>query len=68
MRYSKGVIYHGISINLNLHLDDFRKINPCGLEADQISSLKELNIKYNRKKIVNDLKNEFIYRFDLNLI
>ena len=68
LRYSKGVIYHGISINLNLPLADFRKINPCGLEADQISSLKELNIKFNRKKIVDDLKKEFIDRFDLNLI
>ena len=68
LRYSKGVIYHGISINLNLNLNDFREINPCGLEADQISSLKELKIKYNRKKIVNELKNEFIDRFDLNLI
>jgi len=68
LRYSKGVIYHGISINLNLHLNDFRKIDPCGLEADQISSLKEMKIKYNRKKIVKDLKNEFIDRFDLNLI
>jgi len=68
LRYSKGVIYHGISINLNLHLTDFRKINPCGLEADQISSLQELNIKYNKKKLINDLKKEFIDRFDLNLI
>jgi len=68
LRYSKGVIYHGISINLNLPLNNFRKINPCGLEAGQISSLKELNIKYNRKKIFNDLKKEFIDQFDLNLI
>jgi len=68
LRYSKGVIYHGISLNLNLHLTDFRKINPCGLEADQISSLQELNIKYNKKKLINDLKKEFIDRFDLNLI
>ena len=68
LRYSKGVIYHGISINLNLHLTDFRKINPCGLDANQISSLQELNIKYNRKKLINDLKKEFIDRFDLNLI
>ena len=66
LRYSKGVIYHGISINLNLSLVDFRKINPCGLEADQISSLKELNIKYNKKELVNDLKNEFINQFHLN--
>ena len=68
LRYSRGVIYHGISINFDLSLINFRKINPCGLEADQISSLKELNITYNKKKIVNDLKAEFINQFDLNLI
>ena len=68
LRYSKGVIYHGISININLSLSDFRKINPCNLDADQISSLKELDIKYNKKKLVNELKREFISQFDLNLI
>ena len=66
LRYSKGVIYHGISINLDLSLVDFRKINPCGLEANQISSLKELNITYNKKELVNDLKMEFISQFHLN--
>ena len=66
LRYSKGVIYHGISINLDLSLDDFRKINPCGLEADQISSLKELNITYNKNELINDLKKEFISQFHLN--
>jgi lipoyl(octanoyl) transferase len=68
LRYSKGVIYHGISINLDLSLSDFRKINPCGLDGDQISSLKELNIKYDKKKLVNELKIEFIDQFDLNLV
>ena len=66
LRYSKGVIYHGISINLDLSLVDFRKINPCGLEVDQISSLKELNITYNKKELVEDLKIEFISQFHLN--
>ena len=68
LRYSKGVIFHGISINLDLSLSNFKKINPCGLEANQISSLKELNIKYDKKKIINELKDEFIYQFGLNLI
>ena len=68
LRYSRGVIYHGISINLDLSLSDFRKINPCGLDGDQISSLKELNIKYDKKKLVNELKIEFIDQFDLNLV
>jgi len=68
LRYSKGVIYHGISINLDLSLVNFRKINPCGLEADQISSLKELNIKYDKNKITNELMKEFTKKFYLNLI
>ena len=67
LRYSKGVIYHGVSINLDLSLDDFRKINPCGLHAEQISSLKELNIKYSKVKLIKELKKEFVKKFDLEL-
>ena len=56
LRYSKGVVYHGLSINFNVDLNLFRKINPCGLEANEISSLDELGINYNKKKIINDFK------------
>ena len=68
LRYSNGVIYHGLSINFNINLINFRKINPCGLDRNEISSLKELNIKYNKDKIINELKEKFIEIFDLNLI
>jgi lipoate-protein ligase B len=27
------VIYHGLSINFNIDLEKFRKINPCGLDG-----------------------------------
>ena len=56
LRYSKGVVYHGLSINFNVDLKLFRKINPCGLEVDEISSLDELGINYNKKKIIKGLK------------
>ena len=68
LRYSKGVIYHGLSINFNINLIEFRKIDPCGLDGNEISSLKELNIKYNKKKIINELKEKFIEIFGLSLI
>ena len=68
LRYSKGVIYHGLSINFNINLIEFRKIDPCGLDGNEISSLKELNINYNKKKITNELKEEFIEIFGLSLI
>ena len=63
LRYSKGVVYHGLSINFNVDLNLFRKINPCGLEVDEISSLDELGVNYNKKKIIKDLKNSLKANF-----
>ena len=68
LRYSKGVIHHGLSINFNNDLEDFRKIDPCGLHRREISSLKELKVSYNKNKITKELKESFTKKFDLNLI
>ena len=63
LRYSKGIIHHGLSINFNLDLDNFHKIDPCGLNSKEISSLKDLKINYNKGKIYQDLKEEFMKVF-----
>ncbi len=63
LRYSKGIIHHGLSINFNLDLNNFQKIDPCGLNSKDISSLKELKINYNKGKIYQDLKREFMKVF-----
>ena len=63
LRYSKGIIHHGLSINFDLDLDNFQKIDPCGLNSKDISSLKELKINYNKGKIYQDLKEEFMKVF-----
>ena len=68
LRYSKGVIHHGLSINFENNLKYFRKIDPCGLNNKEISSLKEIGIIYNKKKIIKSLKVEFIEKFRPNLI
>ena len=68
LRYSKGVIHHGLSINFNNDLEDFRKIDPCGLHRREISSLKELKVSYNKNQIIKELKESFTKKFDLNLI
>ena len=68
LRYSKGVIHHGLSINFHNDLEKFRKINPCGLDGREISSLEELGINYDKDKIIKELKERFIQKFDLNLI
>ena len=68
LRYSRGVIHHGLSINFHNDLEKFRKINPCGLDGREISSLEELGINYGKNKIIKELKEKFIQKFDLNLI
>ena len=68
LRYSRGVIHHGLSINFHNDLEKFRKINPCGLNGKEISSLEELRINYDKDKIIKELKERFIQKFDLNLI
>lgn len=68
LRYSRGVIHHGLSINFHNDLEKFRKINPCGLDGREISSLEELGINYDKDKFIKELKERFIQKFDLNLI
>lgn len=39
------VSYHGTAINLNTKLADFKKINPCGLNAEVMTSVQKLTGK-----------------------
>ena len=63
LRYSRGVIYHGVSINFKPDLQKFRLINPCGLNVFEISSLEELGIDYSYNRIVKEIKNQMILEF-----
>tara|TARA_B100000401_G_scaffold428396_1_gene360954 strand:- start:865 stop:1560 length:696 start_codon:yes stop_codon:yes gene_type:complete len=57
LRVSRWVAYHGFSINLKNNLNDYKKIIPCGLNNEQITSLKNekkipINVKRNLKRIL----------------
>ena len=57
IRVSRWIAYHGCSINISNNLKDYKKINPCGLKNDKITSIKnenkDINIDINKalKKI-----------------
>ncbi len=57
IRVSRWIAYHGCSINISNNLRDYKKINPCGLKNDKITSIKnenkDINIDINKalKKI-----------------
>jgi lipoyl(octanoyl) transferase len=62
IRVSNWIAYHGCSINIKNNLKYYKKIIPCGLDNNKITSVKnELN-----KKITNvntNLKKIFLDRF-----
>ena len=63
LRYTSGILYHGISINIKPNLFNFRLIDPCGLKKNQISSLHEQNININEKKLLEEIKNQIFLKF-----
>ena len=45
LRVSKGIIYHGVSLNIDCDLSYFKKIDVCGIRNSNITSIFSLNNK-----------------------
>ncbi len=59
LKVSKGVSYHGISLNVNPDLSHFNGIVPCGIKGHQITSMKALGINTQMNEIDTILVREF---------
>ncbi len=59
IRISSWITYHGISINLNPNLEEFKNIVPCGIKDSGITSLYKLNKKVSFNELDNSLKKYF---------
>ncbi|WP_439107602.1 lipoyl(octanoyl) transferase LipB [Congregibacter sp.] len=42
LRVRRGCSYHGLSLNSNMDLEPFTRINPCGYEGLEVTSLRAL--------------------------
>ncbi|MBB71893.1 MAG: octanoyltransferase [Legionellales bacterium] len=42
LRIRRGCSYHGLAFNVNMDLEPFRRINPCGLSNITMTQLKDL--------------------------
>ena len=43
LRISKGRTYHGISLNVNMDLEPFSRINPCGYEGLKVTQISDFD-------------------------
>ncbi|MFT4563419.1 MAG: lipoyl(octanoyl) transferase [Gammaproteobacteria bacterium] len=44
LRIRRGTSYHGLSLNVNLDLEPFSRINPCGYKGLEVTRLKDLGV------------------------
>lgn len=57
LRFSKGKSYHGISINVDMDLEPFNNINPCGYENLLMTQMSELSNQINIKDVIKNAEN-----------
>ena len=51
LRISKGKSYHGISINVDMDLEPFFNINPCGYQGLEVVQIKDFKEKITIKEV-----------------
>ena len=42
LRVRRGCTYHGIAVNVNMDLEPFSRINPCGMEGLEVTQLADI--------------------------
>lgn len=55
LRVSKGCTYHGLSLNVDMNLEPFQRINPCGYAGLQVTQCKDLGIRRTPLELASEL-------------
>ena len=59
IRISNWITYHGLSINLNPNLEEFRNIIPCGIEDSGVTSIYRLKKNISLQDLDQSLEKYF---------
>ena len=63
VRISSWVSWHGISININPNLEEFKNIIPCGINDGGVTSLYNLNRRITFEELDFKLNKNFLFIF-----
>ncbi|MBN2801909.1 MAG: lipoyl(octanoyl) transferase LipB [Deltaproteobacteria bacterium] len=60
IRVTNGITFHGFALNIDMNLQGYNLINPCGLQSSQITSIAKITgQKYNIEKVKDITSIEF---------
>ncbi|SKA69670.1 lipoyl(octanoyl) transferase [Thiothrix eikelboomii] len=55
LRVSRGKTYHGLSLNVDMDLEPFKRINPCGYAGLEVSQCRDLGIAETTMELAGEL-------------
>ena len=67
LRVTRGRTYHGMSLNVDMDLEPFSRINPCGLldmEVTQVASYTLCNIKSVKLDLLREISQVFDFKLN----
>jgi len=60
LRVRKGCSFHGLALNVDMDLEPFSRINPCGYEGLEVTQLKNLVTCIEIKDVVDNLQQSLL--------
>lgn len=55
LRVRKGCCYHGLSLNVDMDLEPFSRINPCGYQGLEVTQLSDFDAAVNQEQLSQQL-------------
>jgi lipoyl(octanoyl) transferase len=56
LRIRRNCSYHGLALNVDMDLEPFRRINPCGFSGLEVTQLADLSVRLPLDTVADDLE------------
>ncbi|HWM29408.1 MAG TPA: lipoyl(octanoyl) transferase LipB [Woeseiaceae bacterium] len=63
LRVRRGASYHGMALNVNLDLEPFSRINPCGFQGLEMTDLARLGVRFDLASAAERLQVHLLRHF-----
>lgn len=63
LRVRKGCSFHGLALNVDMDLEPFSRINPCGYEGLEVTQLKNIASDIDIGAVTDNLQQRLISKF-----
>jgi lipoyl(octanoyl) transferase len=63
LRVGRGASYHGMALNVDVDLEPFSRINPCGFQGLEMTDLKRLGVRDDLPSVAARLEEHLLRHF-----